>query len=109
MLFRSAALLQFTGSCDVDRLLYGLDRFLFDQWYKGDAWYGDGREFHFDYYNSLVIQPMLTDVLRVLQGHDVAEMVHLPQQLQRERRLAAQLERLISPEGTYPAVGRSIT
>ena len=104
-----AALLEFTGSCNVERLLYGLDRFLFDGWYKGDGWYGDGREFHFDYYNSLVIQPMLTDVLRVLQGHDVAEMVHLPQQLQRERRLAAQLERLISPEGTYPAVGRSIT
>ena len=104
-----AALLEFTGSCDVDRLLYGVDRFLFDHWYKGDGWYGDGEEFHFDYYNSLVIQPMLTDVLRVLQGHDVAEKVYLEQQLRREARYAAQLERLISPEGTYPAVGRSIT
>ena len=104
-----AALLEFTGSCDMDRLLYGVDRFLFDHWYKGDAWYGDGEEFHFDYYNSLVIQPMLTDVLRVLQGRDVAQAAHLPQQLRREARFAAQLERLISPEGTYPAVGRSIT
>ena len=104
-----AALLEFTGSCNVDRLLYGVDRFLFDHWYKGDGWYGDGEEFHFDYYNSLVIQPMLTDVLRVLQGHEVAEEIYLPQQLRREARFAAQLERLISPEGTYPAVGRSIT
>ncbi len=104
-----AALLEFTGNCDVDRLLYGVDRFLFDHWYKGDAWYGDGEEFHFDYYNSLVIQPMLTDVLRVLQGHDVSQKQYLPQQLAREARYAAQLERLISPEGTYPAVGRSIT
>ena len=33
------------------------------QWYKGDGVYGDGPEFHFDYYNSFVIQPMLLDVL----------------------------------------------
>ena len=104
-----AALLEFTGSCEVDRLLYGVDRFLFFHWYKGDAWYGDGEEFHFDYYNSLVIQPMLTDVLRVLQGRQVAQELYLPQQLRRESRFAAQLERLMSPEGTYPAVGRSIT
>lgn len=26
------------------------------QWYKGDGVYGDGPDFHFDYYNSLVIQ-----------------------------------------------------
>ncbi len=104
-----AALLKFTGSCDEGRLLYGVDRFLFDHWYKGDAWYGDGEEFHFDYYNSLVIQPMLTDVLRVLQDRDFSQKQYLPQQLRREARYAAQLERLISPEGTYPAVGRSIT
>lgn len=104
-----AALLEFTGDCDRERLMYGVERFLFDYWYKGDAWYGDGEEFHFDYYNSLVIQPMLTDVLRVLEKHDATGKEYLPQQLERERRFAAQLERLISPEGTYPAVGRSIT
>ena len=104
-----AALLEFTGSCDKERLLYGVDRFLFDHWYKGDAWYGDGMEFHFDYYNSLVIQPMLTDVLRVIRGRGFDQDKYLPQQLRREARYAAQLERLVSPEGTYPAVGRSIT
>jgi hypothetical protein len=33
------------------------------QWYLGDGVYGDGPEFHWDYYNSFVIQPMLVDVL----------------------------------------------
>ena len=37
-----------------------------EQWYKGDGVYGDGPEFHWDYYNSFVIQPMLLDVLDAL-------------------------------------------
>ncbi len=36
-----------------------------EQWYKGDGVYGDGPVFHWDYYNSFVIQPMLLDVLDV--------------------------------------------
>ena len=36
-----------------------------EQWYKGDGVYGDGPAFHWDYYNSFVIQPMLLDVLDV--------------------------------------------
>lgn len=31
-------------------------------WYKGDGIYGDGPWFHWDYYNSFVIQPMLLDI-----------------------------------------------
>ena len=38
------------------------------QWYKGDGVYGDGPAFHWDYYNSFVIQPMLLDVLRLLSS-----------------------------------------
>ena len=38
-----------------------------EQWYKGDGVYGDGPEFHWDYYNSFVIQPMLLDVLDVVR------------------------------------------
>src|SRR5438067_1218028 len=34
-----------------------------EQWYKGDGVYGDGPFFHWDYYNSFVIQPMLLDIL----------------------------------------------
>ncbi len=34
-----------------------------EEWYKGDGVYGDGPQFHWDYYNSFVIQPMLLAVL----------------------------------------------
>ena len=102
-----AALLEFTGECDRQRLARGLDRFR-DEWYKGDALYGDGPAFHQDYYNSFVIHPMLTDVLRTLKKHDMPEDGFLAVQQTRLGRYAAQLERFISPEGTFPVVGRSV-
>src|SRR5258707_10356060 len=34
-----------------------------DTWYKGDGAYGDGPAFHWDYYNSFVIHPMLLHIL----------------------------------------------
>lgn len=103
-----AALLEFDGQCDTQRLFYGVDKFL-DGWYKGDGWYGDGADFHLDYYNSLVIHPMLTAVLQVCRKHGLRSEEQLMAQQARQGRYAAQMERLISPEGTYPAVGRSIT
>lgn len=102
-----AALLEFTGEYDTQRLYYGVNRFI-DEWYKGDAWYGDGAELHLDYYNSLVIHPMLTDVLSVMKKHGLERAEFLERQLVRQQRMAAQLERMISPEATYPVVGRSI-
>ena len=102
-----AALLEFTGEYDSQRLYYGVNRFI-DEWYKGDAWYGDGAELHLDYYNSLVIHPMLTDVLYVMKKHGLERAEFLERQLVRQQRMAAQLERMISPEATYPVVGRSI-
>ena len=41
-----------------------------EQWYKGDGAYGDGPAFHWDYYNSFVIQPMLVDVLDGVRRQD---------------------------------------
>jgi hypothetical protein len=79
------------------------------QWYVGDGMYGDGPQFHWDYYNSFVIQPMLLDVLRAAGSHNRAWQAALPEITARARRYAAIQERLISPEGTYPAIGRSIT
>jgi len=102
-----AALLEFTGECDMDRLMYGVNRFR-NEWYKGDAWYGDGPDFHLDYYNSLVIHPMFTETLRTLKKHNLAGADFLPTQEMRHGRLAAELERMISPEGSYPVTGRSI-
>ena len=102
-----AALLEFTGKYDKDRLMYGIKRFR-DDWYKGDGWYGDGQAFHLDYYNSLVIHPMLTEVLRVMDKHGIEDASFLKEQEKRHGRFAAELERMVSPEGTYPVIGRSI-
>lgn len=103
-----AALLEFDGNCDEKRLNYGVERFC-NEWYKGDAWYGDGPDYHLDYYNSLVIQPMLTVVLMVMDKHQMKNAKFLAEQQKRMGRYGEQLERMISPEGTYPAIGRSIT
>ncbi|MFW5686888.1 MAG: DUF2264 domain-containing protein, partial [Halanaerobium sp.] len=65
--------------------------------------------FHFDYYNSFVIQPMLLDIIRVMKNQDseIAEME--AEVLNRARRYGEILERIIAPDGTYPPLGRSIT
>jgi hypothetical protein len=78
------------------------------QWYLGDGVYGDGPHFHWDYYNAFVIQPMLVDVLRNIRAHSHNWESLLPDTMARAKRYAAIQERLISPEGTFPAVGRSI-
>ncbi len=79
------------------------------QWYLGDGVYGDGPHFHWDYYNSFVIQPMLVDVLRTIGAHSRNWESLLPDTMARAKRYAAIQERSISPEGTFPAIGRSIT
>ncbi len=79
-----------------------------DQWYKGDGLYGDGASFHFDYYNSFVIQPMLVDILDAVGGRFQDWQNMRDRILRRASRYAAIEERLIAPDGTYPIVGRSI-
>ncbi len=80
----------------------------FEKWYVGDGWYGDGADFHTDYYNSFVIQPMLVDILDVI-GDQADEWQAFRKQVSaRLTRYAAVQERLIAPDGAYPAVGRSI-
>lgn len=103
-----AALLEFTGECDMERLTYGVNMFR-DNWYKGDGVYGDGPQYHADYYNSFVIHPMLTDVLKIMKKHNIEGAAEfLPVQQKRFVRYAEQQERMISPEGAYPVLGRSI-
>ncbi len=101
-----AFLYRFTGACDFEIIDYALYRFA--EWYKGDSWYGDGSEFHFDYYNSLVIHPMLYDVLDVIKDVSPDYQKWFDVQSVRLTRHADQLERMISPEGSYPIIGRSI-
>jgi hypothetical protein len=78
------------------------------EWYKGDGLYGDGPSFHLDYYNSYVIHSMLLDVLDAVGDEAPAWHAMRADATMRARRYAAIQERLISPEGTFPAVGRSI-
>lgn len=79
-----------------------------NEWYLGDGIYGDGAEFHADYYNSYVIHPMLLQVLKVAKekGHPGAEK-SLRVALERAGRYATILERLIAPDGSFPVMGRS--
>ncbi len=78
------------------------------EWYLGDGWYGDGPEFHLDFYNSYVIQPMLIQVLEIAAQKQGAYKADLELVKKRMVRYSRQLEIMISPEGTYPAIGRSI-
>lgn len=80
-----------------------------EEWYAGDGWFKDGEVFHFDYYNGYVIHPMLLDILNVMkvQGKQMEEQYAI--ELRRMQRYAEFLERLISPEGSFPAFGRSVT
>jgi hypothetical protein len=78
-------------------------------WYKGDGAYGDGEWFHFDYYNSFVIHPMLLDVLGVLSARDRTVVPAREIVLERAQRYSEIQERMIAPDGTFPSLGRSTT
>ncbi len=100
-----AALLHFTGTYEAAAIDFALARMR--EWYKGDGVYGDGSSFHWDYYNSYVIQPMLMDVCAVLTAKGLGGS---PEYVtERAQRYAIIQERFISPEGTYPLIGRSST
>jgi hypothetical protein len=101
-----AALLKFDAQADMVRIDYALNKHM--EWYLGDGLYGDGPEFHWDYYNSFVIQPMMLDIYKTLNEAGFNEQKNYELVLKRARRYAAIQERLISPEGTYPPIGRSL-
>ena len=100
-----AALWQFTGECDTKPIEFAVQKH--EQWYLGDGTYGDGSQFHWDYYNSYVIQPMLLEVLRVCAEKKNPLGDLYPKILARAQRYAVVQERMISPEGTFPVIGRS--
>jgi hypothetical protein len=102
-----AALLEFGEPTLEERLENCVRKML--GWYCGDGAYGDGEFFHFDYYNSFVIQPMLLDVLAVLQKHDASFALARGVALKRAKRYAEIQERFIAPDGTFPSIGRSTT
>lgn len=80
-----------------------------EEWYKGDGIYGDGPQLHCDYYNSFVIHPMLLELMKIVSGQSREWASFEPAIVARAQRYAAIQERLIGPDGSYPAIGRSIT
>jgi hypothetical protein len=97
---------RFAQPWDTMRIDYALRQH--QEWYKGDGVYGDGPEFHWDYYNSFVIQPMMLNILDTVdKTTDHWALLRKPVEA-RARRYAAIEERLISPEGTFPPIGRSL-
>ncbi len=90
---------------DPMRIDYALRQHM--QWYHGDGIYGDGPEFHFDYYNSFVIQPMLVDILTT-KGATNGDWDYMREDvMRRSARYAEVLEQIIAPDGSYPVIGRS--
>jgi hypothetical protein len=101
-----AALKALGATWDRVRVDYALRQH--EQWYKGDGTYGDGPDLHWDYYNSFVIHPMLIDVVEACKDESPAWKEMASRIDARARRYAAIQERLIAPDGSFPAFGRSI-
>jgi len=87
---------------------------MIDEWYVGDGWIKDGATFHFDYYGSFVMHPMMIQVLEIMEAHkapfwkdDLTKWRELA--VKRAQRYSEHLERFVSPEGTFPPFGRSLT
>lgn len=78
-------------------------------WYLGDGTYGDGPHFHWDFYNSFVIQPYLLQLMDTVGNESPAWSAMRKPIHEHAQRYAAIQERLIAPDGSYPAIGRSIT
>jgi hypothetical protein len=107
-----AALYKFHGSFHREETIGYINQCM--SYYKGDGTYGDGQSFHWDYYNSFVMQPMLIDVLKTITEEDsVHQNTNAELQskyelvLKRAQRYAEVQEMFISPIGTYPVIGRS--
>lgn len=83
-----------------------------EEWYTGDGWYSDGPNFAFDYYSSYVFHPMYLETLQAMKDSGRYTRLdykkYYDRALNRAQKFSIVLERLISPEGTFPVFGRSI-
>jgi hypothetical protein len=98
----------FTLGEDWDRMRVDYALREHQSWYLGDGTYGDGPHFHWDYYNSFVIQPFLLNLMDGVAGQEPVWAAMKEGIVARARRYASVQERMIAPDGTYPVVGRSI-
>lgn len=80
----------------------------FEQWYVGDGLYSDGASYHFDYYNSYVIHPYLTQIIDIVNAAKGTYKAVAGKIKERDARYAIIQERLVNADGSFPATGRSI-
>ena len=83
-----------------------------EEWYVGDGWYADGPVFAFDYYTSYVFHAMYLETLQNMidanqKGTRLEYKKYYDRALKRAQKHSIILERFISPEGTFPVIGRS--
>jgi hypothetical protein len=98
----------FTLGEDWDRMRVDYALREHQSWYLGDGTYGDGPHFHWDYYNSFVIQSILLNLMDGVAGQEPVWAAMKEGIVARAKRYASVQERMIAPDGTYPVVGRSI-
>lgn len=98
------------AQCDEYRITSALRKV--DEWYVGDGWYADGQNFAFDYYSAYVFHPMVIETIKTIdeagRGWVVPYRGYLNKAIKRSQKFSIILERMISPEGTFPVFGRSI-
>lgn len=98
------------AKCDTYRVNSAIRKM--EEWYVGDGWYADGPTFAFDYYNSYVLHPMYLETLQAMKDAKIRTRIsydkYYQRALKRTQKYSLVLERLISPEGTFPVFGRSI-
>ena len=82
-----------------------------EEWYVGDGWYADGPVFAFDYYSSYVFHAMYLETLQNMIDAKANTRLeykkYYDRALKRAQKFSIILERFISPEGTFPVIGRS--
>lgn len=113
VLFSSAIeslLAKIGAECDEYRINSAIRKV--EEWYVGDGWYADGPDFAYDYYSSFVFHPMYLETLQAMKDSGKYTRIHYSKYydraVKRAQKFAIVLERLISPEGTFPVFGRSI-
>ena len=96
------ALWEYTGECEMAPIEKAVNKHL--EWYKGDGAYGDGPPFHWDYYNSFVIQPMLLDVVRICVKKTSSARRSIIRSFWKEHVATLPYRNgSISPEATFPS------
>ena len=105
-----AALYVMGEDYDLVRVDYALRQM--EQWYQGDGFYGDGPRFRMDYYNSYTLQPMLMHLVTLFhhkyREDDLGKTIHSLSMVRFQKFVSMQ-EHSVSPDGSYPPYGRSLT